>query len=189
MTGLGGFIAAPPLLSARLSVAGLQPGLESFYAGSGLERPIARPTGAPRPLRMSLAFDAANYPSGSYPYRLTVTNHYRASNFGAVLDATVLVINERPSPFGASWMLRGLYSLVFNADSSVLMISPEGRPVNYLPDGQGQFQSPDHDYAVFAREAGGSYTHREKDGTRMHFSTDGKLLFSEDRNANRTSYG
>ncbi|MGH8551685.1 MAG: putative Ig domain-containing protein, partial [Methylococcales bacterium] len=42
-TGLGPFIAAPATLSVKLAVAGLAQDFETHYAGSSLQRPIARP--------------------------------------------------------------------------------------------------------------------------------------------------
>jgi RHS repeat-associated protein len=177
----------PPTVSASITVAGLQQGQEGFINTSVFSE------SQDEPFRSAVSFSAVDFATGMYDYRIKITSNFgpsatatRVSNF---IDDQIIVENEVNSPFGAGWMLKGLYKLAFNLDGSVLLVSPEGRPINYRPSGTPNiFDSPKNDFAIFIRNSDGSYTHTEKDGVKMHFDAQGLITEHEDRNNNITAY-
>ncbi len=174
----------PATVSYDLEVGGLKQGQEVFIDTSGFSE------GLTEAFSTAISFDAAEFDSGMYDYRLKVTSNFNGgSRQSLIVEDVVMVVNEQQSPFGAGWMLEGLYSLRFNEDNSVTMIAPNGNSISYdataTPD---LFDSPDSDYAVFNRNPDGSYTHTEKDGVKMHFNAEGQITEHEDRNNNITAY-
>ena len=173
--------ARPNSFSYELSVAGLRQGVEAFVSTQGVTTGVT--------MRSGLTFDGSEFATGMYPYQLQINGNYTASSIGRVDSGDVMITNEQNSPFGAGWMLRGLYRLAINVDGTVLLVSPTGRSINYRPSAiENVFTAPDNDYAQFVRNPDGSYTHTEKNGIKMHFDVNGLLTIREDRNNNTTSY-
>ena len=176
-----GRTAIPRTVSYELSVSGLQQGREVFVSGSGMSAGIIT--------RSGIAFSGEDFDAGLYAYELTIKNNFSRTSIGSVVTGDVLIMNEEDSPFGAGWMIAGLHRLAFNQDGSVLLVSSEGRPVNYRPGGTADvFNAPDNDFATFVRNPDGSYTHTEKDGVKMYFNIEGQITEHEDRNNNITAY-
>ncbi len=182
----------PAAVSYRLEVAGLEQGEEVFIDTSGFDENIDEP------FRTAITFDAADFPSGSYAYRLEVTsNFFGGTRSSLFVTGPVMVHNEQASPFGAGWMLGGLYRLAFNddgapsaGDNSITLVAPDCHSLTYRPTGApDEYASPDNDFAEFRRNPDGSYSHTEKDGTVMRFDADGLLTERVDRNGNVTAYG
>jgi len=123
----------PLTMSARLAIAGVDQGFEIFTDTSGLTERVDRP------LRQVVQFDASALATGSYPYSLTLTNQYLASNIGTRVGATVLVRNERDSVFGAGWTLPGLDRLHTQANGDVLMTKGSGGALVFTQPGVGTF--------------------------------------------------
>ena len=178
--------AVPPLVSYRLSVGGVEQGTEVYVSTEGFSE------SADEPFRAGVTFDASAFSSGMHRYALRLTSNFASgTRISRVVDELVMVVNEQANPFGAGWMLEGLFELAFNDDGSVTLIAPGGRSINYLPDpvsGPGTFVSPDNDFATFVRNPDGSYLHTEKNGVEMHFDADGRITSHEDRNHNATRY-
>lgn len=125
----------PLTMSARLAIAGVDQGLEVYTDTSGLTEK------ADRPLRQAMQFDASALVTGSYPYSLTLTNQYFASNIGTRVGASVIVRNERDSVFGAGWTLTGLDRLHPQANGDVLVTTGDGGALVYKQPGIGTFAS------------------------------------------------
>ena len=176
--------AVPPTVSYHLSVAGLAQGEETYVSTAGFSE------GADEPFRGAVVFDGRDFASGMYAYRLRMTSNFASgARVSTLIDNEVMVVNEQDSAFGAGWMLEGLHRLALNANASATLLTPAGNSINYRPDSVADtFITPDNDYATFVRNADGTYTHTEKDGTRMHFDASGLMSAHEDRNANTTSY-
>ena len=130
--------AVPQSVSSRLSVAGVDQGIEVFTDTSGL--------GAGTEIRQAVQFDASRFQTGLYPYQLTLTGHYTRSAVSNVLVGNVLINNQQGSPFGAGWTLEGLERLkrhnadilLTKGDGSVLVFTATGAfsaPTNFLIGG------------------------------------------------------
>ena len=112
--------AVPPLLSHRLSVAGLDQGADTFVDTSSLDE------NRDETIRDAVQFDASGFATGRYPYTLRITSHYLQSAVSATLQGQVLVNNQLHSPFGAGWGLDGLQRLHQNSDGSLLITDGNG---------------------------------------------------------------
>ena len=119
--------AVPPTVSARLSVAGVDQGVEVFTDTSSLNENIDET------IRQAMQFDASAIRTGLYPYRMTQTSNYAQSSISNVLTGNVLVNNQRNSPFGAGWTLDGLARLHIQADQSILLADGDGSLLHFAP--------------------------------------------------------
>ena len=174
----------PDLISYQVQVGGIDQGDETFLLPADFSESVDEP------FRLIATFDASAFSSGMVNYDLKVTSNFSGGTRVSAIDSgRVMVVNEQASPFGAGWMLDGLYRLAFNADASVTLISPDGSSINYRPDTlPDTFISPDSDYSVFLRNPDGSYTRTEKDGTVTEFDIAGLITAHRDRNGNTTGY-
>ena len=112
--------AVPPLLSARLRVAGVDHPEEIFTDTQGLEE------NRNETLRQVLQFDAGPLATGSYSYSMIFTSHYPRSAVSSTVAGQVLVNNLRTSPFGAGWSLAGVQRLYPQEDGSVVLTEGDG---------------------------------------------------------------
>lgn len=112
--------AVPATTSTQLSIAGVDHGVERFTETTGLNENIDEQ------MRQVVQFDAQAFPTGRYPYRLTLTNHYPQSWVASILAGHVLVRNDLASPVGAGWTLDGVGRLQVQADRSVLVVEGDG---------------------------------------------------------------
>ncbi|MEQ8937797.1 MAG: RHS repeat-associated core domain-containing protein, partial [Gammaproteobacteria bacterium] len=175
----------PQTISIELEVAGLEQGQETFLSTTGFSEE------QDEPFRVAASFDASDFESGMYDYRLKVTNNFASgTSRSTFIDNRIMIENEVMSPFGAGWMLEGLYRLAINEDDdSVTLLAPAGNSRTYRESGvPGEYDSPDNDYAEFVLNTDGSYTHTEKDGVRMEFDETGLITAHIDRNGNTNSY-
>ena len=97
--------ALPNTVSTRLVVAGIDQVEALHTATTGLSESVDET------IRQAVQFDAAGLATGSYPYRLFVTNNFDASAVSTIQTGNVLVNNEAASAFGAGWTLDGLQRL------------------------------------------------------------------------------
>ncbi len=99
--------------------------------------------------RSGFAFDGDDFKTGQYPYELRVSNNFNSTRIGSVYTGVISVENEERSPFGAGWMLSGLYKLAFNLDSSITLVSPAGHMITYRPGViANSYTAPANDYAA-----------------------------------------
>ena len=110
------FAAMPQLMSAGLEVAGVQQSADIFTDTGAVTGRTGDYT-----LRQAVQFDAQNLATGNYTYRLRLTNHYLQSAISTVIQDTVLVRNERDSPFGAGWTLEGFDRLHPQSNSDAVV--------------------------------------------------------------------
>ena len=116
---------APPVTSSRLEVGGLNLAVETFTNGSDTT------------FRHSAQFDATNFPSGSYPYCLRVTNHYPDSTVANDFEGRLRVHSAVNSPFGAGWTLDGMQRLHFTAgQDEVVLAKGDGSSMIMVPRSQ-----------------------------------------------------
>jgi YD repeat-containing protein len=131
----------PTTISAHLIVNGMQQP-DVFYTQVA---PLPA-MGESAQYRVALQFNALqtglNLSTGAYPLTMEAFNNYAPPNggsFGAAAKGTVLVNNERSSPFGAGWTLDGLQRLYQLTDPNAIVLT-EGdgnikrfaRPTNAL---------------------------------------------------------
>ena len=140
-------------------------------------------------MRQSVILEAGRVASGSYPYRLLLSNIWARGRFGTVRTGRILVDNATDSAFGPGWRLRGLYALNVSTPDGVTLVRPGTRPVYYRSDGAGGYVRPRGDFSTLsALPEGAGYRYMEKDGTAWEFDPQGKLAAHKDRNHNTTSY-
>lgn len=119
----------PPLISARLQVAGMEQEFNVFTNPGSL--------GSNDPVRQALLFDASSLATGLYPVQLTLTSHYERSTVASASREDVLVHNARNSPFGAGWTLDGLARLHRQPDGKIILTEGDGSALLYTPAMQG----------------------------------------------------
>ena len=122
----------PNLVSTRLEVGGVIQG-EVFTDTSSFTLNTAEP------FRQAIQFNASPFPTGSYPIRLLVTSHFNQGSVGTFLSDTVLVRNEKSSPFGAGWTLDGLNRLLLQTDGSAVLAKGNGGTMLYRRPSPGNF--------------------------------------------------
>lgn len=97
--------AVPDLISAKISVSGVQQGSEVFVNTAGLDE------STDETVRQAVQVDAGGMATGLYPYRMTLTSHFGASAVSSVQAGRLLIHNMQQSEFGAGWGLDGVYRL------------------------------------------------------------------------------
>lgn len=117
--------AVPNLMSARLKVAGVDQGSESFYSTAGLSESVDET------VRLSVQFDAVNFKTGNYPFTLEMVNHFGDAAVSGAVEGTVLVNNQRGSPYGAGWQLDGVSRLHPQLDGSVVLTEGDGQILRF----------------------------------------------------------
>jgi len=112
--------AVPELISYRLALAGVELGRETFIDSSGFDED------EDEPYRVAAGGGASGFQTGTYDYRLRVTNHFEASSVSNDIEGHVNIVNFRDSPFGAGWGLAGLQRLRVTEDGSILLVDGDG---------------------------------------------------------------
>lgn len=175
------------MISSRLEVPGVFHGEEVFTDLRGLNLQ------EPQHVRQVAQFDASALETGLHPYSLTTVVHAPGSDTDGrtiVVDNSVLVVNQRSSPFGAGWTLDGIGSLVTLNNGNVLLVEGDGSARFFdRKANTGRFFSPVGDFSSLVQNRDGSYTRTLKDGTELHFDAEGRQVDAVDRNANTTRYG
>ncbi|MBI4355825.1 MAG: VCBS repeat-containing protein, partial [Candidatus Omnitrophica bacterium] len=128
--------AIPITLSSRLSVGGVEQGVEVFTETSGLSPGVE--------VRQVRQFDASGFATGVHRYQLRLTSNYPQSSIANTLAGKVLVHNQQQSPFGAGWTLEGVGRLQVQPDRSVLVTDGDGSALLFTPatPGTGTFSGP-----------------------------------------------
>ena len=110
----------------------------------------------------------------------------------ADVKSEIVVIDDSKSPLGAGWGLAGLQRLYAGTQNSILLVDGSGEHKVYRPDSatpaEGDFVSPDGDYAVFEKHMDGTFTRRMKDRMTYLFDAAGFLTSMVDTNANATTF-
>ena len=117
--------AVPNKISTSLRLAGIDQDREIFTSTAGFSESVDEP------FRTMGYFDAASYPSGLFPYRLRLTNHFGVSTRSTFISGSTRIVNEVASPFGAGWYLEEAQKLVGDlvAPSRFLLQSGDGETV------------------------------------------------------------
>lgn len=119
--------AVPETISTTLRVAGIDQAVELFTDTSGLSETVDET------IHLAAQWDAAEFPTGAYPYRLLVRNNFARSRVGQAQIGQVLVNNEQDSPLGAGWTLSGLQHLHAQADGNVILTRGDGSLLRFAP--------------------------------------------------------
>jgi len=129
--------AVPPRASVTLLVGGVtQPG-QVFTDTSGFNERIDED------FVQAIQLDATAYPTGFYPYRLKLTSHYPTSAISGFAFGTVVVNNQRTSPYGAGWGLDQLPRL-YPTTEGILLVEGNGRTLIFQSTGLTESRF-DHD--------------------------------------------
>ena len=169
---LGGSV--PLNISSRISVAGVDQGTELFTNAGGLLAGVE--------FRQAVQFDASSFETGVYPFRLTLTGNFVRSAISNVLEGSVLINNQRNSPFGAGWTLEGLGRLTRKNDKTILT-EGDGSVLVFT-----EAQGPPGDFSTLVENGDGTFTRTLKDGIQINFDADGLQTSIVDRNGNETTF-
>ena len=112
--------SVPNAVSMSLTVAGVDQGTEVFTDTSGFNESIDEE------FRHAIQFDATDFETGIYPYRLKVTSNYNVSRISSFRNGTVNINNQEDSSYGAGWSLNGIAKLDIQPTGDVLLIEGDG---------------------------------------------------------------
>jgi RHS repeat-associated protein len=136
--------AVPQSISAGLTVAGIDQGVKVFTSTAGLSE------NQNETIRQVVQFDAADFPTGRYPYQMKITNNYSLSKVSGTFQGDVLINNQMNSPFGAGWGIDGLSRLHISEDNRVVLTQGDGAIKFFNPSESGTALRLDgvNDYAI-----------------------------------------
>jgi RHS repeat-associated protein len=138
--------------------------------------------------RLVLGFDAAAYPSGVYPYTLTLTSYFGAITTTTPVSGTLLIVNRKTSPFGAGWWLAGLEQLTpINGDLFWIGGDGSARIYHAVTAGTkwGAFSVDRPDTITFSA---GTYTRIAEHGVRVQFNSAGQHVSTTNRLGDVTTF-
>ena len=129
--------AVPNSTSIKVSVAGIEQPGESFTQTGGTLSESLDET-----ILKSIQIDGQNLPTGSYPLRADLTNHWNLSKRTSSVFTNLLHRNEIDSPYGSGWTLDGVQRLLLQADGSAVIAEGDGgtkrfalvEPLPFFPD-------------------------------------------------------
>lgn len=110
----------PEMISYQGFIDGVDEGYEVFIDPTGLDPDIRED------FRIALPLDGTNLPTGIYRGSARIRNHYPSSTPSTRINRNVSFINDRESPLGAGWRLRGLDRLFANDSGGVLLVDGAG---------------------------------------------------------------
>lgn len=131
--------AVPNLMSSRLWVGGVDQGVEVISSTAGLNESLDET------VRLGVQFDGSSLETGAYDYAFEMTNFFGQSAVSATLGGTVLINNQRKSPYGAGWQLDGVARLYPQADGAMVLTEGDGHIMRFAPPAQ-------YRYFVYGRE-------------------------------------
>ncbi len=128
----------PLSISTKISVAGVDQGVEVFTDTKGLNQD------ADDTIIQSVQFDASELETGRYPYRIMHRSRFNRSAVSSGSGDFVIVNNQSRSPFGAGWTLDGVQNILAGDDGNVLLTEGNGSALVFKPAsvGSGDFSSP-----------------------------------------------
>jgi YD repeat-containing protein len=119
-TFLSSRVFVPQTFSARLTIGGVQQGVDRYWNAATL------PQGVDNRFHLGLQMDGSSLATGLYPFELMVFSNYPQSSIGGGANAFTLIRNEQQSPFGAGWTLEGLDRLYPQADGRLVLAEGGG---------------------------------------------------------------
>ena len=124
--------------------------------------------------QIALAFDAASYASGIYPFTVEVQNRYSGGPHGASVSGELLVINRTASPFGAGWWPSGIEQLVTGQSGNrLLWIGADGSAAVYNPISASAWVRASGAFRDTITLLNGTYTRYLRHGVRVEFDGNG----------------
>ncbi|MDN5942206.1 MAG: hypothetical protein L0H94_10020, partial [Nitrospira sp.] len=122
---LPAFIAVPNTFSVSLSVAGVEQVSNLHWDAHLL------PETSDSISRLGIPWDASALPTGRYPYRFTLFNHYGQSSIGTGSNRFTLVRNERASAIGAGWTVASVDRLYPQTDGALVLAKGTGATLTF----------------------------------------------------------
>jgi hypothetical protein len=149
--------------------------------------------------RLAVGFDsyAAGLTTGAYPYRLHVTSVYGTQTYTTTVSGTLIVVDQRSSPYGAGWGVAGVERIHFQASGNMLFVGGDGSALLYEFIGNNQWLAPAgayRDTVTWSTVSDGSvpqttyYWRRDLDGTRTFFNAAGLQKYVVDRVGQKVEY-
>ena len=147
---------------------------ETFYqAGTGVQR-------------LAGQFDAGGYGTSAKVHTVRVRSYWSDGSFlESTLPVRVIIVDQRPSRFGAGWSMQGLQRLYVQPDGVLLVDGSSAVFFEQTP--AGTFVSPPGERTQLGWGASG-YVRTYPDGTRAEFGGDGYLLRTVDRFGSQFTY-
>lgn len=133
-------------------------------------------------------------PTGMYNYSLTtalpISSNGVVSGSAANQQSSVIIRNERQSPFGAGWTLQGVQKLFPQENGQILLTDGDGTTLVYSPDPEtpGTYQSPRADFATLVQHSNGTYTRTTPSQAEYLFDQEGRLVSQRDRNGRTMAF-
>ncbi|MCB0062781.1 MAG: hypothetical protein KDE19_11720, partial [Caldilineaceae bacterium] len=118
--------AVPQTVSTRLRVAGLDVGEEVHWSTSGLNE------SRDETIRTVTQFDAADFDTGLYSYRLRLISNFSQSSVASTQNGRLLVYNLQDSPFGAGWGIDGLQRIHEIGNGDLLITDGNGAATLFI---------------------------------------------------------
>jgi YD repeat-containing protein len=97
----------------------------------------------------------------------------------------------RHGSFGHGWVFTYDVRLVETTNGDLFFAicgQGDGRRERFIRKADGTFKPPAHLFSTLVKNANGTFTLREKDGTTYRFDVDGRLTAAEDRNGNTMKF-
>lgn len=151
--------------------------------------------------RIAAQFDASGMETGAYAYDVVVTSRWSNDWRITTVPVTVIVVNEKDSPFGWGWTLAGLQHAYFmttanNGVDGVLITEGDGSAVffegtcSYTSDcGPSTFTAPAGEFSTVEYVHSDTMLYRRyRDGTTVALHAAGKVSWIGDRFGNQTYY-
>lgn len=130
--------AVPRKISYEVYVGGVKQGSEVFISTDGLSESVDET------IRAVATFDATQFETGIYTYRIRITNHFDASKVSSDLRGEINVINDKTADnlFGIGWGLSGVSRLNRQNSGLVLIVDASGKTIKYSSEGGGGNDNP-----------------------------------------------
>jgi RHS repeat-associated protein len=125
-----------------------------------------------------LAFDGLNFPTGLYPYTITVTQRTTTGNHTGSASGELAIVNRKDSPFGAGWWLAGFEQLIPQSNGSLFWIGGDGSTRRYADVGvvgmHHKWVAPSVDRPDTIAFTGANYVRYLRGGVQVVFTANGK---------------
>jgi RHS repeat-associated protein len=123
----GSFTPPPLFMATFMEVAGIDAGYRIVH------QPGPCGPGSCPPQRFARVLDASSFATGVYPASLRLSCQFPVSRRDATYRQLVQVVNERGSPFGSGWSLRGLERIHRTATGDLLLTDGRAQGTVYTP--------------------------------------------------------
>ena len=148
----GNRVPPPETISTTLEVGGVMQDSEIFYDAPAFCTAVSCPLGV-----FSRTFDASLFDTGIYPTTLSMSCNFPIGLRIERQSQNVVVVNQRNSPYGVGWNVRGLQRIYRTATGDLLVTDGDDSPLIFTPASRAEAQigvSGERDFYHFAASAG-----------------------------------